>query len=350
MIFKSYSDIENSYRKAFIDKIIEDGLDKQSYCIQEKVHGANYQFSYDGTELKTGSRTEFLSGGTFYNDQIVIEKYSDKIPQIYNYLQEYHLCFDTEHKYFKTLTIYGELFGGSYPHPDVEKKNIKQIQKGVFYTPDIEFYAFDITLDGEYISILDQIAIFEKFELFHAKILFQGTLQECLAYPNEYDSHIPEWLGLPPITPNTCEGNVIKSLMPTIFKYGRLIVKNKNERFTEKKMEHIERKPTVELSEVGNILKDALLGYATKTRLAAVLSKIGTVTQSDFGKLLGAYNSDVWSEFEKDVGLTFNALPEPEQKFIKKGFQALGASIIRPNFVNILDGNFDPFEEENDEG
>lgn len=44
------------------------------------------------------------------------------------------------------FSIYGEYFGGNWPadHPANIKNGPKQVQKGVYYTPHHEFYAFDI--------------------------------------------------------------------------------------------------------------------------------------------------------------------------------------------------------------
>ena len=35
-------------------------------------------------------------------------------------------------------------------------------------------------------------AYFEKEGIFHAKTLFRGNLEECLKYPNEFQTTIPK--------------------------------------------------------------------------------------------------------------------------------------------------------------
>lgn len=52
MRFKKYSEIENSYRKKNIDIIVAEKLDKGEFVVQEKAHGANLSFWYDGNELQ----------------------------------------------------------------------------------------------------------------------------------------------------------------------------------------------------------------------------------------------------------------------------------------------------------
>jgi hypothetical protein len=46
------------------------------------------------------------------------------------------------------VLLFGELCGGRYPHPDVEPDaRVEAVQTGVYYSPTIEFYAFDIALE-----------------------------------------------------------------------------------------------------------------------------------------------------------------------------------------------------------
>lgn len=45
------------------------------------------------------------------------------------------------------IFIYGELFGGEYPHPEVNPvSGVQAIQTGVYYSPRIEYCAFDIAV------------------------------------------------------------------------------------------------------------------------------------------------------------------------------------------------------------
>ena len=141
----------------------------------------------------------------------------------------------------QSVSVFGELFGGSYPHPDVQRVGrLTMIQKGVYYAPDHEFYGFDIyvfTNDGGYYLSVDQAeGLFESEGFFYAKPLFKGTLDECLAYPNEFQSRIAEWLGYPPIEDNICEGIVIRPVTPHYLRTGsRALIKSKNARFAENK-------------------------------------------------------------------------------------------------------------------
>lgn len=45
------------------------------------------------------------------------------------------------------VLLFGELCGGRYPHPEVQPDTrVEAVQTGVYYSPTIEFYAFDIAL------------------------------------------------------------------------------------------------------------------------------------------------------------------------------------------------------------
>ena len=101
------------------------------------------------------------------------------------------------HEGVKSISIFGELFGGAYPHPDVQRVGrLTVIQKGVFYTPKHEFYGFDIYVftenGGSYLSVDETNALFKSEGFFYAKSLFSGTLDECLKHSNQFQSKIPE--------------------------------------------------------------------------------------------------------------------------------------------------------------
>ena len=111
-------------------------------------------------------------------------------------------------------------------------------QKGVWYHPDIRFYAFDVYIKTEncegFLNYSVAVDFFEKIGLFHAKILQIGTFDECIKHSDEFQTTIPEDLGLPPIENNICEGIVIKPIKSIYTEdEDRIILKSKNARFKE---------------------------------------------------------------------------------------------------------------------
>lgn len=182
--FKKYHEIEDLQRQEFITLIREKGLDQGEFVVQEKVHGANLCFITDGANIRCAKRTGFLSEDEkFFNFQKVRDRYKGKILRCCNLVKKLHPKTDF-------LYIFGELFGGYYPHPDVPKvKNAIKLQQGIFYSPDNDFYAFDLRIhNGSYLNVDESAEIFEKIGFLYARILFRGTLDECLAYSNEFES------------------------------------------------------------------------------------------------------------------------------------------------------------------
>ena len=186
-MFKKYTSIENTYRKEFLDRILGHELWDKTYIIQEKAHGANISFwTTDGVNFTAAKRTADLQPGEkFYNFEQVLEANLNSMKAIWLAVRE-------EFSELHQLTFYGELIGGHYPHESVEKvKNAIKVQKGVSYCPEIRFYAFDIQVNCDSFLDVDRCnELFESNNMLYAKSLFEGKLQECLAYNNEFDSTI----------------------------------------------------------------------------------------------------------------------------------------------------------------
>lgn len=226
MKFKKYNTIENSFQKEFISAIIEQGFGDLDYIVQEKVHGTNICFITDGQSIVCARRNEIImENETFYNVHIVMEKYKNQILALYQDIANQYLT--------KTISIYGELFGGGYPHPDIPIDHKSQlVQRGIYYAPSNDFYAFDILINGEsYLNTEMVNQLFEKHKFLYAKTLFKGNLSDCLSYPNAFKTTIPQEFNLPELEGNICEGVVIRPIKPLFLKSGeRIIVKNKNEK------------------------------------------------------------------------------------------------------------------------
>jgi len=335
MKFIKYPEIENSYRKLFLDAIVEHGFDTEEFVVQEKAHGANLSFWYDGSEMKSAKRSSFIKDN-FYDYESVAEKYTPYVKNLYDALKADH--FD-----FNILALYGELIGGTYPHKEVEKNtSATRIQKGIFYTPHNEFYAIDISLDGKLQDIDTFNKYMEQIGFIYAKTIFRGTLQECLEYPNKFQSKISQWMGLPEIPDNCCEGIVIKPVSPKFLVHGnRLILKNKNEKWAEKaKQKKRPQKAKLELSDEAKELWLKLESYATANRLRNVISKIGEIKKTDFGKLMASFSQDVLADFFKDHEHEFKSLEKKEQKHLTRQLNGECSKMIRKNLLNIVDGRF----------
>ena len=236
------------------------------------------------------------------------------------------------------------MFGGTYPHKDVEpNRKLSLIQKGVCYTPEHEFYGFDIYVinddGGRYLPVDEVNELFDKHGFFYARTLFKGTLGECLKYPNAFQSKIAEWLGFPAIEDNICEGIVIRPVVPVYLRNGsRVLIKSKNERFAEKKSVKKRNKlfaEPVPYSEALKALIPEVEAYVTEQRLANVVSHIGEVhVPKDFGKIMGLFSKDVLEDFLKEHGGEYGCLEKSEQKLLNKELNKLSTELVKKVYMS----------------
>jgi len=326
-MFKKYNSIENTYRTEFLSRIKGHGFWEDEFVVQEKTHGANLSYWTDnGVDFYAGKRTGRIEEGEFfYNYEVILEELKPKFVRIWE-------GFKAKYPALKQMTIFGEIIGGNYPHPEIEKdkKGVK-VQKGVFYSPQNLFYAFDILLNSEkYVDVEEANAYFEKENLLYAKTLFKGVFSECLEYPNSFSSTIPALLGLPEMEDNICEGVVIRPVMTSHFNNGsRVILKNKNEKWAERKQLRKSTHKKSPLPEKIAKLRELILTYVTENRLNNVLSKVGQVTIKDFGKIMGMFSKDIVEDFSKDYEELVNDLEKQEWKNIKKSISHEVSGMVR---------------------
>lgn len=335
MIFKTYNTIENAYQARVIDQIRMQGFGDEVFIVQEKVHGANLSFFTDGKEIKMAKRTAFIEQDEkFYNAHDILERYRKNVIHIFEKVKAVYPDMET-------VVIYGELFGGGYKHKEVAPvKDAIKVQKGIEYAPHNEFYGFDIKLNGTtYLDTDLANQIFEETGFFYAKILFQGTLKEALKFPNAFGSKIPAWLGLPEIEDNMCEGTIIKTLKTRYFGNGaRVILKNKNEKWTEKSKVVRKERPArkdVHFSGKAREIWEEIRSYVTVNRLNNVMSKTGEFEPEMMGKIIGLFSQDVLEDFEKDFPEAFAAIEKDEQKRINKKLNSLVIDLVKQELMTL---------------
>lgn len=336
--FKKYSSIENSFSREFMEHVVAEMPQDLEYVVQEKVHGANTSFLCDGETVRFAKRTSMLKDNEqFYDYPELLERYKARVLKLSTGLR-------AKYPEVNHISVFGEMFGGLYPHDDVHVTHkVSLIQKGVCYTPDHEFYGFDIYLftkeGGRYLPVDEVNEFFEANGFFHAKTLFRGTLAECLKYPNAFQSKIAEWLGLPAIDDNICEGVVIRPVVPMYLRNGsRVLIKSKNERFAEKKSVKKCNKLFAEPIPFSEALQTLIAegeAYVTENRLANVVSHIGEVHfPKDFGKVMGLLSKDVLEDFLKEHGGSYSALDKCEQKSLNKELNKLCTALVKQVYMS----------------
>ena len=335
-LFKKYSSIENEFNEEFMTKVREEVPPETLFVVQEKVHGANTSFmcsfQEDGSlAIAFAKRTAPVEEDEkFYDYQRLIPLCEESLGKIGSILRE-------RYPSVASFNVFGELFGGSYPHPDVKAdRSFSAVQKGVFYHPAHGFYAFDIYIVdegvGRFLGVDEANGIFEQVGMLYARTLFEGTLEECLKYPNAFPSKISAWLGLPEIEDNICEGVVIRPKMPLYLRKGdRILIKSKNARFAEKKGAKGPRpEKTKEMSEELSAQIAVVEDYITPARLDSVISKIREVYfPKDMPKVGGLYAKDVIEDYLKEHEGDYLELERTDQKAFNRYVSSRSFTLIR---------------------
>ena len=327
MAFIKYSSITNSYDEVFIDKVKERCIDigfEGPWYISEKIHGANCQVSYDEEGFNIGCRNSYEIPISWKS---VLGSYEGIIENLYNELGP--------------VALFGEFFGGSYPHPDVPRDpNAKRVQKGIFYTPHNEVLFYDLLIkDKGFLGVKDFEKIADKYCLPRVDFIEIPTLDEALSYPNDNPSKIYLKYSLPEIENNIMEGVVIKPAITIYAGQSRIIIKNKNERFKEvsKKAKVIHTEEDIQESTKEAIEK--AICYVTEERVINCLSHFGSEPNMNIlGELIKEANKDAIEAFEKENN-DFNALDKVEIKKVTKRINQVMAKLCKEVVIKKMKGD-----------
>ena len=320
-MFHKYPEIENSYQEGFISRIKEDGFDNIPYIVMEKVHGSNSQVKYDviSKEFSLGTRNNPLGEDEkFYNLQKCVEPLKDNIVKLSDKLAKELSILGIR---LSSVTVFGEICGGSYPHKDVPiDRDAVKVQKGVFYSPSNKWLVFDIG----YEIIGSEHMYFLPGSMFISCCINAGipivpilasveSLDEALAFANDGESDVYDRYELPKLEHNIMEGVVIRPLMQDIwFRHTRLVLKNKNDKFKEKWKAKKEEQPE-ELPEKVKQAMEEVSQYININRVHNVISHLGEVTEKDIGKVIMLTNADVLADYKKDYD-TLSFLEKKDEK------------------------------------
>jgi Rnl2 family RNA ligase len=235
----------------------------------EKIHGAQLVVGADATQAKIGKRKAWLAADeSFFGWQLLRLGLATAAHEI-------HAALGAR----GTIHLYGELFGGRYPHADVAPvAGLVPVQTGIWYAPDLRYSVFDI------VHVVDETATFLAFDrmrqlaadtgLHTAPLLGRGRLTDLQRLPVRYPSRVARELDLPPIEPNFAEGFVLKPSGAAPFT-TRPCAKYKIPEFDEQRFDGANA-----LDENAHLPREALLDLAARLvnapRLASAQSKVGT--------------------------------------------------------------------------
>jgi Rnl2 family RNA ligase len=306
--FSEYEKMPNSLKKLGLDEGDFANLEKLLWVVTEKVHGANFSFVYEQGKLSYAKRKEPLSWrDDFFGFQSVVSRIEDQVLSLF---EEVSAAIKGDR-----YILYGELFGGKYPHPDIAPDpNVQAIQTGVYYAPFIEFCAFDLAVETtgvnakHYLDYETTLSYVEKHGIFHAKPLLIGKFGEAFNFNTRMNSTLPSALHLPELADNLIEGVVIKPFRQARNHQTsqRPIVKLKNPEFEEEKKFHEAQKWTYipdvsSKAEELSFVVEELRNYVTANRLESAISKIGPLDLTNQKRML-----DIRTEFLQDSLADFN--------------------------------------------
>lgn len=300
MKFNKYTSLTNHYQDKFINLLQMNDLTKGDWIAQEKIHGANFSFHYNGSEHKQAKRSGFCDEN-FFNCQAVL-KYRLSVELIYRYLVEHKVLNQGEQ-----LVIFGELFGGKFNKQ--KEPNAKTVQgTGADYHPDNEFMAFDIKVNDKFLPFIDVESLCKGFKLPLAPVVAYGDFKEMMELNNEFDTFVPEDFGLERLKDNTAEGLVIRPYIDerTLENGTRILIKSKNSKFSEKR--GVPAKIDVPLDDNAKVLLEDFTRYFTEARVDATISKVGQVENwKQFAMIAELTFKDAIEDYEKD---NFNGMDD----------------------------------------
>jgi Rnl2 family RNA ligase len=299
-------------------------LKKSPWVVTEKIHGANFALLCDGKAVRCAKRKALLvEGEDFFGHQALLPGLEPAVLWLFTEVRTRHP--ETVH-----VTLYGELFGGAYPHPEVPPvPGVQAVQTGVYYSPRIEFCAFDLAREDargqrRYVDYDVLLELCEAVKVLAAKPLFIGRYEEALDYPTGFESQVPGWLGLPPLPGNRAEGVVLKPQkdlwVPSAKGPMRPVLKHKIAEFSEDERFHgaTKWKPTPPQGAWLSLedLRGMATAFANEARLASAVSKVGpppSATSPAATALLELLVEDILEQLEVEAGDSLRALP-PESR------------------------------------
>ncbi|MEU2836870.1 RNA ligase family protein [Streptomyces sp. NPDC007076] len=177
----------------------------------EKVHGAHFAVVCDGTGAHPGKRRELLGDDAldgFFGVSRIWPALSVAAARFASALRG--AWGDSA-----VVTIYGELAGGCYPHPDVPAlAGTEPVQTGVWYAPALRWLPFDASVekDGCQWWVSDRVLreTAAAAGLICVPAVGHGALNRLQELPCAFPTKVPALFGLPELVDNLAEGYVLK--------------------------------------------------------------------------------------------------------------------------------------------
>jgi len=339
-MWKKYKSIDNWYNKKKTDLVKDIVNENMEWIALEKIDGSNASIFITDNDIQIASRNNLLTEENMFDYMYMFKTtYSEELVLLFNHLVERFspIYYDT----IEAVTVYGEVFGGIYTHPNIRKEQYaKKIQGRVQYCPQNKFRIFDIALTiknkdiikTQYLNYSELMCACNIFGLPYVCPLFVGSFEECMNYDVNFQTTIPTLYNLPEIENNFAEGVIIRPMVEHTFYNGnRIIFKKKSEKFNEKKQRQY-IKPAIEYEPHIIDLMERVSQYITENRINNIISHFGTVLKKDFGKVLKTFNLDVFEAFEDEEDVILSSYTKEDQKIIRKYVNTECSLLMRAEF------------------
>jgi Rnl2 family RNA ligase len=177
-----------------------------TWIATEKIHGANFVVGVTADGVWFGKRKAWLAPAEpFLGWQLIASELAGAAREVFRRLDR------------PQVVLYGELFGGAYPHPEVPAApGLQPVQTGVWYAPDLRWAPFDVLVaaddhdDGELLPFSEVEELVASAGLLTPPVVGRGRLADLEMLPVRAATRVPAALGLPALDENVGEGLVLK--------------------------------------------------------------------------------------------------------------------------------------------
>ncbi|MFE9331805.1 RNA ligase family protein [Streptomyces sp. NPDC006925] len=296
----------------------------------EKVHGAHFAVVCDETGVHPAKRRELLGDDALDGFFGVSRIWPVLSVAAARFASALHSAWGDA----AVVTIYGELAGGSYPHPDVPAiAGADPVQTGVWYAPGLQWLPFDASVEtAEGRCWISDRALRDGAAaagLICPPALGHGALNKLQELPCAFPTRVPALFELPELADNLAEGYVLKPAgeWPEADSAGagmRPVVKVKQKSFAEDERFDGAR-PYLSPPQGAAGVPAWLLAHAsallTPARAAAVVSKLGPRAPVDV--VAEEITRDVSEELAEALGGLEDTLLRPLERALLSGARSL---------------------------
>ncbi|MFD7070803.1 RNA ligase family protein [Streptomyces sp. NPDC059913] len=298
----------------------------------EKVHGAHFAVVCDDAGTRPAKRREPLGDDALDGFFGVSRIWPELSVAAARFASATRAAWGGD----AVVTVYGELAGGRYPHPDVPAvAGVEPVQTGVWYAPTPRWLPFDASVETGggrwWLSDRELRRTAADAGLVCVPVVGRGALNGLQELPCAFPTRVPALFGLPELAENLAEGYVLKPAAewPEAGPDGagaRPVVKVKQKAFAEDARFDGARPYLVPPQGAAGVPAWLLVqasSLLTPARAAAAVSKLGPRTSVD--AVAEEIARDVSEELSEALGGVEEPLLHALGRALGPGVRALAA-------------------------